>query len=125
MIDPLHPTGVPELHPLGAEATVAVLNEKLRARLCEWRTCGADDPAAASSLRRNLLHVLDLESLPLPTETNREEFCLECVVCFSYKLEEVRRARRANGNTSNRNGGRNLRFFIPHSHGVTRSQCCL
>ena len=89
VIDPLRPTAIPDLHPLGAEAMVAVLNEKLRARLADWQACGADDPDAPNSLRRNLLRVLDLESLPLPTESNREEFCLECVVCYSYKLEEV------------------------------------
>jgi hypothetical protein len=88
-IDPLRPTAIPELRLLGNELAVAPLQSRMDERLHEWDVTDPNSSSASSSLRRNLLHVLQLAALPLPTAVNREEFRLECCICLTYKLEGV------------------------------------
>ena len=91
MLNPLRPFSLPELSVLGNESVAAPLEAALRQHVHEWQEEQQEQTGepAASALRRNLLRVLQLDALPLATTTNRDDFMLECCVCYTYKLEDV------------------------------------
>jgi hypothetical protein len=102
-LDPLYPLRAPsagggegsglQLQIVGNETVAQPLQERLDAFVAagEWNSMipTSSRAEAASAFRRNLLRALQLDALPLPTSTNRDDFMLECSVCYTYKLEEV------------------------------------
>jgi len=90
-LDPLHPLRAPaDLRVFGSEVASEPLQQRLDEFLAsgEWdSTIPASPSEAASALRRNLLRALGMDALPLPTPDNREEFQLECSVCYTYALD--------------------------------------
>jgi hypothetical protein len=102
-LDPLYPLRAPsagggegsglQLQIVGNETVAQPLQERLDAFVAagEWNSMipTSSRAEAASAFRHNLLRALQLDALPLPTHTNRDDFMLECSVCYTYKLEEV------------------------------------
>lgn len=77
-VDPAQPLAVCECRFLGAEAAVGPLRSRLNERLFAW-------DAAATPLA-NLQRLLGVE-FPPPTTATREEFTVECGICYSYRLD--------------------------------------
>eukprot|EP01027_Heterolobosea_sp_BB2_P011504 GEZU01016744.1.p1 GENE.GEZU01016744.1~~GEZU01016744.1.p1 ORF type:complete len:153 (+),score=10.88 GEZU01016744.1:140-598(+) len=77
-LDPLCPRGVPECRFLGADSVVVPLRDKLNQNiLAQWDY--TDTP------RNNLQRVLGIE-FPRPKEALKEDFSVECGICYSYRL---------------------------------------
>ncbi|XP_025105454.1 E3 ubiquitin-protein ligase FANCL-like isoform X2 [Pomacea canaliculata] len=79
VLDLRHPTSVPECRFLGADQIVNPLKDKINKNLHVWDDC--------SSLVCNLENLLGI-SFPSPTNSKKEDFSLECGICYSYRLED-------------------------------------
>ncbi|XP_041353339.1 E3 ubiquitin-protein ligase FANCL-like isoform X2 [Gigantopelta aegis] len=78
VVDPHHPRMLPECRFLGADQVVNPLREKLNSNLHLWDV--------ESSLLSNLEKLLD-RSFPSPSNSKKEEFSMECGICYAYRLE--------------------------------------
>ncbi|DAZ99749.1 TPA: hypothetical protein N0F65_003536 [Lagenidium giganteum] len=66
-----------ELSFFGQEATVSALRERWNEHMHDW-----DEEL---SVRENLEQLLQLR-FPLPTPTSKDEFAVECGICYNYRL---------------------------------------
>lgn len=79
-IDPMQPFRRCDVRFLGADGTVAPLRQALLRNLHEW-----DE----SKLPRvNLERVLDT-AFPSPQTSEKEDFDMECAICYSYKIGDI------------------------------------
>ncbi|KAK7104787.1 E3 ubiquitin-protein ligase FANCL-like [Littorina saxatilis] len=76
-VDPRHPTSMPECRFLGADQVINPLKDKLNSNIHLWDN--------SSSLVSNLETLLEV-SFPSPTNSKKEDFSLECGICYSYRL---------------------------------------
>ncbi|XP_076463856.1 E3 ubiquitin-protein ligase FANCL-like [Babylonia areolata] len=76
-VDPRHPSAMPECRFLGADQVIAPLKDKLNANLHLWDN--------QCSLVSNLETLLEI-TFPSPTNSKKEDFSLECGICYSYRL---------------------------------------
>lgn len=77
-IDPFHPRSVPDICFLGADSVVCPLKEKLNQNLARWDL--------NESVVKNLQTVLEIE-FPNLKNSKKEDFTVECSICYSYHLE--------------------------------------
>ncbi|XP_021341917.1 E3 ubiquitin-protein ligase FANCL-like [Mizuhopecten yessoensis] len=77
-VDHRHPRMLPECRFLGADNAVVPLRESLNSNLHLW-----DEQ---KGLLENLQSLLGTE-LPSPATSNKEEFSVECGICYSYRLD--------------------------------------
>ncbi|XP_015922331.1 E3 ubiquitin-protein ligase FANCL [Parasteatoda tepidariorum] len=75
VINPLLPTSIPTCNYLGPERIVEPIREKFNKNIRLW--------SEYDSLLTNLRQVLEVE-FPSPTTAAKEEFCLECGICYSH-----------------------------------------
>ncbi|GFT23948.1 e3 ubiquitin-protein ligase FANCL [Nephila pilipes] len=80
VVNPLMPTAVPTCHYLGPERVVEPVRAKFNKNIHKWNEF--------DSLLTNLQQVLELE-FPSPATSVKEEFCIECGICYSYLLGEA------------------------------------
>jgi len=78
-VDSSNPAGLPVLRFLGADALIAPLRQSLSENLELW---DESDP-----LLMNLERVLGVE-LPCPARSTKEEWSVECGICYSYRLDD-------------------------------------
>lgn len=78
-IDPRHPRSLPECKFLGADPVINPMRKSLNSNLDQW------DPS--DSLLTNLENLLGV-TFPSPTNTKKEDFSVECGICYAYRLEE-------------------------------------
>lgn len=78
-VDALRPRAVCECRFLGAEAVVGPMRRLLNERLFSW-----DESATPLA---NLERVLGI-TFPAPDTANREEFAVECGICYAYRLDD-------------------------------------
>jgi len=78
-IDPSCPSALPVVRFLGADARISPLRQCLSSNHEMW------DPA--DPVLTNLERVLGVE-MPGPADSNREEWGVECGICYTYKLED-------------------------------------
>ncbi|XP_006817054.1 E3 ubiquitin-protein ligase FANCL-like [Saccoglossus kowalevskii] len=77
-IDPFHPRVLPECRFLGADHVVNPLRDKLNANLERW------DPLQSALM--NLHNIIQIE-FPSPSKIQKQDFSMECGICYSYRLE--------------------------------------
>ncbi|ESO94180.1 hypothetical protein LOTGIDRAFT_118527 [Lottia gigantea] len=77
-VDAKQPRNFPECIFLGADQLINPLKEKLNENLLLWDL--------NKSLLSNLETVLDV-TFPSPTNSKKEDFSVECGICYAYKLE--------------------------------------
>ncbi|GIY57127.1 hypothetical protein CDAR_466731 [Caerostris darwini] len=80
VVNPLIPTSVPVCHYLGPERVVEPVRAKFNKNIHLW--------SEFDSVLTNLKQVLELE-FPSPSTSKKEEFCIECGICYSYLLGEA------------------------------------
>ncbi|KAK3090809.1 hypothetical protein FSP39_014840, partial [Pinctada imbricata] len=78
-VDPRRPTMLPECRFMGADQVVQPLREAMNTNLNFWNE--------QDSLLRNLERLLGV-SFPSPSNTKKEEFSVECGICYAYRLDE-------------------------------------
>jgi len=78
-VDASNPAAVPVLRFLGADALISPLRQSLSENLELW---DESDP-----LLMNLERVLGVE-LPCPAHSSRDEWSVECGICYSYRLDD-------------------------------------
>lgn len=78
-IDPRHPTFIPDIRFLGADSFCGSLKEKLANNLCQWNI--------NYTLLKNLQKMLEIE-FPSLKNSKKEDFTLECGICYCYNLED-------------------------------------
>lgn len=76
-IDAAHPRSLPECRFLGADHVTQPLKENLNRNLDKWNPAG--------SLYTNLQNVLEFQ-FPSPEHTSKEEFSVDCGICYSHRL---------------------------------------
>ncbi|KXJ30062.1 E3 ubiquitin-protein ligase FANCL [Exaiptasia diaphana] len=79
-INPLHPRLLPECRFLGADHVIIPLRENLNSNLNLWNP--------ESSVFINLQNLLKLK-FPSPTNTKKEDFSMECGICYAYRLNDA------------------------------------
>jgi len=79
VVDPSHPLALPSLRFLGQEQRISPLRQSLADNMDLWEE---EDP-----LLTNLERVLGVE-FPSRTESAKEDWSVECGICYSYKLGE-------------------------------------
>ncbi|KAL5008113.1 hypothetical protein ScPMuIL_013694 [Solemya velum] len=77
-MDPKNPRLFPECRFLGADQVVQPLRQKLNSNLHLWNP--------ERSLLQNLELLLDIK-FPSPKTSEKEEFSVECGICYSFRLE--------------------------------------
>lgn len=77
-VDPLQPRTLPECRFLGAEQVVSPLRESMNSNLNMWNE--------EITLLENLQALLGI-TFPSPATTKKEEFNVECGICYSYRME--------------------------------------
>ncbi|XP_070576805.1 E3 ubiquitin-protein ligase FANCL-like [Ptychodera flava] len=77
-VDPVHPRILPECKFLGADHVINPLREKLNTNLERWDQQG--------SVLTNLQSILDIE-FPSPSKSQKQDFSMECGICYSYRLD--------------------------------------
>ncbi|XP_063427895.1 E3 ubiquitin-protein ligase FANCL-like [Mytilus trossulus] len=77
-VDPRQPQLLPSCRFMGADHSVSQLRQNMNSNLYHW------DPEG--NLLENLQSLLDI-IFPTPTTSKKEEFSMECGICYSYKLE--------------------------------------
>ncbi|CAL1288562.1 unnamed protein product [Larinioides sclopetarius] len=80
VINPLMPTSVPTCHYLGPERIVEPMRTKFNKNIHMW--------SEFESVLTNLQQILEIE-FPSPSTSVKEEFCMECGICYSYLLGEA------------------------------------
>ncbi|KAG8190848.1 hypothetical protein JTE90_028344 [Oedothorax gibbosus] len=80
VVNPLMPTSIPTCHYLGSERIVEPVREKFNKNIRLW--------SEFDSILYNLQQVLEID-FPSPTNTEKEEYCMECGICYSYLLNEA------------------------------------
>lgn len=78
IVNPAAPTAVPVCNFLGPERVVEPLRKKLNSNIRRW-----DEN---DSLLFNLKSLLEID-FPSPSSTAKEDFCVECGICYAYQLE--------------------------------------
>ena len=89
--DPVHPTRCPNYRLLGEEKLSDEFHRRIEEHIerGDWHQPHDTSNVRDDFIRDNLLRVLDLTELPMPTALNKEEFNLECMVCTMYLLDDV------------------------------------
>lgn len=77
-VDPKQPKMLPNCRFMGADHSVSQLRQNMNSNLYQWNP--------ESDLLDNLQMLLNV-TFPSPTTSKREEFSMECGICYSYKLE--------------------------------------
>jgi E3 ubiquitin-protein ligase FANCL len=77
-VDVNRPRSVPECRFLGADSVVMQLREQLNKNLHKWNS--------TLTVRNNLELILQI-SFPSPKTTKKEDFSMECAICYAYRLE--------------------------------------
>lgn len=77
-VDPKQPKMLPNCRFMGADHSVAQLKKNMNSNLYQW------DPEG--DLLENLQTLLDI-TFPSPTTSKKEEFSMECGICYCYKLD--------------------------------------
>ncbi|XP_054714402.1 E3 ubiquitin-protein ligase FANCL-like isoform X2 [Uloborus diversus] len=80
LVDPARPTAVPTCSYLGPDRIVEPVREKFNSNIHLW--------SEYNSLLYNLKQVLEIE-FPSPESATKEEFCMECGICYSYHLGDA------------------------------------
>ena len=75
-----HPTLMPECHLMGADSVVMKLKENLNKHLHQW------DPHIP--VLENLEKLLEMK-FPSPRTTKKEDFSVECGICYAYRLDNA------------------------------------
>lgn len=76
-VDPRHPTSMPQCCFLGADQVINPLKDKLNSNVHLWD--------CHRSLVSNLETLLEI-SFPSPSNSKKEDFSLECGICYTYRL---------------------------------------
>lgn len=79
-INPQYPKMMPECHLMGADSVVMNLRENMNKNLQEW------DPK--KPILENLERLLE-KKFPSPQTTKKEDFSLECGICYAYRLDNA------------------------------------
>lgn len=74
------PSSIPTCHYLGPERIIEPIREKFNRNIHLW--------SDYDSILTNLQQVLEIE-FPSPAVSAKEEFCLECGICYSYQLDDA------------------------------------
>lgn len=77
-VDPGHPRALPECKFLGSDQAITQVRENMNSNIHLW--------TEGESLLKNLESLLDVK-FPSPTNTKKEEFSVECGICYAYRME--------------------------------------
>ncbi|XP_078000850.1 E3 ubiquitin-protein ligase FANCL-like [Glandiceps talaboti] len=77
-MDPFHPRMFPECKFLGADHVINPLRDKLNTNLENWNP--------EETVLTNLQNILATE-FPSKTNTKKQDFSVECGICYSYRLD--------------------------------------
>ncbi|XP_071963715.1 E3 ubiquitin-protein ligase FANCL-like isoform X1 [Antedon mediterranea] len=78
IVNPLHPTHLPECRFLGADKVVKPLRDNMNKSVHLWNT--------SHSILHNLQALMEI-TFPSQISSKKEDFCLECSICYLYRLE--------------------------------------
>ncbi|XP_014664780.1 PREDICTED: E3 ubiquitin-protein ligase FANCL-like isoform X3 [Priapulus caudatus] len=77
LLDPKHPRALPECIFMGAEYVVGKFRDSFRSGAEKWNP--------SDTVLENLQKLVGVK-LPSPATTNKEDFTVECGICYAYKL---------------------------------------
>lgn len=77
-VDPAHPRALPECKFLGSDQAIGPVKRNMNDNIQSW-----DE---GHSLLENLQLLLGV-AFPSPTNTKKEEFSVECGICYAYRME--------------------------------------
>ncbi|XP_060575282.1 E3 ubiquitin-protein ligase FANCL-like [Ruditapes philippinarum] len=77
-VDPAHPRVLPECKFLGSDQAIAPVRRNMNANIHFW-----DERLG---LLENLQTLLDVK-FPSPTNSKKEEFSVECGICYAYRMD--------------------------------------
>ncbi|XP_033104932.1 E3 ubiquitin-protein ligase FANCL-like [Anneissia japonica] len=78
VVNPLHPTQLPECRFLGADQTIKPLRDNMNRSLQMWDS--------SKSVLSNLQELMNI-TFPSPISSKKEDFCSECSICYLYRLD--------------------------------------
>lgn len=79
-VDPDHPRALPECKFLGSDQAIAPIKHSMNTNLHLW-----DEDCRLLENLQTLLGV----SFPSPSNSKKEEFSVECAICYAYRMEEA------------------------------------
>ncbi|XP_065832616.1 E3 ubiquitin-protein ligase FANCL-like [Oscarella lobularis] len=77
-VDPINPRGIPECRFLGPDHVVSQVRQRMGETLELWN--------AQLSLFTNLQTLMGID-FPSPQVTNKEDFSMDCGICYAYRLD--------------------------------------